>query len=358
MDKNETPDPLDDAARSEAARLLRERAIYPNLTFSPDLTPDTTDWNIVFAGEAELLNQISEAALRRRAPLVYERYMDVVGAEKAARRAANALDVKTCTFDELRADLLQVHSETARHTLTGFQIERERTRLAGIVIVVGVIALIAFVMFIGWVFLKREVGPAAGVAVNTTAVLMIGFGVYAFRKYRVHRRAAVLATVMLIVTAAAGGLITSKTASPQNTALSDLPIVPMVILAGILGASFSILQRVQRSTAADPLVALFNLRAARPQVYLSIISGAIAALVVFAVFGGGMLEGVLFPKIVNWKSDGRGEKMMELSDYLQNTGPLTHFDYAKLLVWAFIAGFAERFVPDILDRFTAGAKKA
>lgn len=31
-------------------------------------------------------------------------------------------------------------------------------------------------------------------------------------------------------------------------------------------------------------------------------------------------------------------------------GPATGGDYAKVLVWAFIAGFFEQLVPDVLDR--------
>lgn len=146
----------------------------------------------------------------------------------------------------------------------------------------------------------------------------------------------------------------SAVAAPE---LMDLPIIPLVMFAGVLGAAFSILQRVQRSTAADPLLALFNLRAARSQIYLSIVSGAIASLVVFAVFSGGMLEGGLFPRIANANSPQQCQGVMKLVKYLQATGPCTHADYGKLLVWAFVAGFAERFVPDILDRFTASAKK-
>jgi len=146
---------------------------------------------------------------------------------------------------------------------------------------------------------------------------------------------------------------------PVESTSPGLPIGALVAIAGIMGATFSILQRAQRSTlGTEPVVALFSLRAARRQAYLSIISGVISALVIFCVFAGGMVQGALFPTFVNKFTYGTTVRFpMKLYDFFNSTGPQTHLDHGKLLVWCFIAGFAERFVPDMLDRFTSAAKK-
>src|SRR4029078_4561252 len=73
----------------------------------------------------------------------------------------------------------------------------------------------------------------------------------------------------------------------------------------------------------------------------SMFTGAAFALVLWLMFLGGLLSGELFPKEI--------------------AGPLTSpipKDLAKLLVWSFIAGFAERFVPDLLDKLGLKSKGA
>ena len=50
-------------------------------------------------------------------------------------------------------------------------------------------------------------------------------------------------------------------------------------------------------------------------------------------------------------------KLDEFRNFVSNWGPMGLQTTLRLLVWAFIAGFSERFVPNLLDRFASEQMK-
>jgi hypothetical protein len=127
----------------------------------------------------------------------------------------------------------------------------------------------------------------------------------------------------------------------------------ILMLAGALGGFMSLLQRIQNTpTGGDPLISIFEIQNGAFSLYLAPVSGAIFAVLLYLIFLGKLVSGGIFPEgltpfhlswgPVHWTADPQ----------------MTPDNYAKLVVWSFIAGFAERFVPDTLDRLVSRAREA
>jgi hypothetical protein len=128
------------------------------------------------------------------------------------------------------------------------------------------------------------------------------------------------------------------------------PPVLIVVFAGVLGGFLSVQQRLQQTANIDPLFKELQLKAGWfGVVFLAPISGAVFALVLYWIFLSGLLEGALIPSF-GLAHPPPGP--IDFLEFIKESGPRGLSDYGKLLVWSFIAGFAERFVPDVLTRLT------
>jgi hypothetical protein len=125
------------------------------------------------------------------------------------------------------------------------------------------------------------------------------------------------------------------------------PFVSMLMLvafSGAVGGFVSLQRRIQTIPSdGDPLVSIFELENGMFSLYLSPVSGTIFALFLLFAFQGELLAGGVFPKITA----------------VSVAGPLQwDAQLAKLLIWSFIAGFAERFVPDTIERLVQRGRDA
>ncbi len=155
--------------------------------------------------------------------------------------------------------------------------------------------------------------------------------------------------VVLTIVILVPGFITEKL-SP--------PLLVLVVLAGMLGAFFSALTRlyhVDDAGAALITPTIGELGGKYMFMYASVPSviGAIAAVVLYLVFVSDLVGGDMFPSIECTTADG----CKSISGLMQHYWPESPSDYGKALVWSFIAGFSERFVPDLLQSLVKNEEK-
>src|SRR5215467_4227593 len=134
--------------------------------------------------------------------------------------------------------------------------------------------------------------------------------------------------------------------------------LPVALFAGALGGLLSLQQRYQSAARqGDPVENVAQLSHNWPQVFLPAINGAIFAFILYMLMLGGLISGDIFPRFMKPEENQNGLVLLE---FLRQGKPANPADYAKLIVWCFLAGFAERFVPDTLSRLvsrTEGDKK-
>jgi len=141
--------------------------------------------------------------------------------------------------------------------------------------------------------------------------------------------------------------------------VDDPSLLIVVQLGGALGAFFSALIRLYNFQDLPKALVARELEGL-PRLHLLVYSlvpaivGAIAATVIHMLFASGLLQGYLFPVF----KCGKGETLCTtFGSLIGDWGPSQAKDYAKDIVWGFVAGFAERLVPDTLQSLSRSAQK-
>ena len=130
-----------------------------------------------------------------------------------------------------------------------------------------------------------------------------------------------------------------------------LAMMACVLYCGIIGGFVSSQRRMQSIPSdGDPLISVFGLDSAGYYLWLSPLLGAVFAAILTLMFIAGVLKGSVFPDFYLSSAGAHG---LPFFHFTWNTLPKTSEEYGKLFVWAFLAGFAERLVPDSLDRLAS-----
>ena len=113
------------------------------------------------------------------------------------------------------------------------------------------------------------------------------------------------------------------------------------------------------SNVSEPMELNTSLLANQPtyfilklQIFLSPIFGGLFAIVLYAVFVSGIIQGELFPKF-----KGTEDEFSTPYEFADKTLPATNSDLSKAILWAFIAGFAEGFVPNFIDKLVKDSEQ-
>lgn len=149
----------------------------------------------------------------------------------------------------------------------------------------------------------------------------------------VSQRLNQIAAIAAIVGLSIVGYFWWQHASANNHPWLELTLL-LVIIFGIAGSYVSAQQRLQMPNEGDPFISALGLWGFQEASQLAMITGAIFAVLLWLMMTGNFVSGDVFPTLSNgMPSDGKG--------------------WAKLLVWSFVAGFAERLVPSALERLTS-----
>ena len=126
---------------------------------------------------------------------------------------------------------------------------------------------------------------------------------------------------------------------------SGTVVLVTVMAAGLLG-SYAIARWEPSLALISPTVSKLNGWHLLMYSFVPPVVGAIASVVLYVGFVSGLVSGGVFPAM---SCKGNGKTCTDLIEVLTSYGPTGANDYGKALIWAFIAGFSERFVPDILQ---------
>jgi hypothetical protein len=150
----------------------------------------------------------------------------------------------------------------------------------------------------------------------------------------------------------------------NKTEPSAALVLLTVVLMGGMGAILSIGRRMlpvssQNVTESDPIIKATQFDHGGIGILLSIFAGGAAALVLYLLMVAGLhrLGDQLMPQFVSpcLYSDWCN---LSLNSFFASLIPVDTKSFAMVLCWSFVAGFAEKFVPDILDRMGKNDKNS
>jgi hypothetical protein len=256
-------------------------------------------WADLVVIENGVLNATQDGDLRATTVRGRERYRDVVGDSRFAfYMQSGPPDPKTASATDLRADIRALAARIHYLLATIAARETMRNRLSLLLGVVMIAAgLIAFGSAVVWEHGRPSVDFACLMGDHGCSLLQPG---------------------------------------------------QFVAFAGLFGGFVSVQQRLQSGGYVDPFFKRIEMSSGWASIVLiAPLMGAIFAIVLFWIFMTGAISGDAFPHFI---PDHMADSTFR--GFMEGGTPSSAQEWAKLGVWGFIAGFAERLVPDALTRLS------
>lgn len=131
---------------------------------------------------------------------------------------------------------------------------------------------------------------------------------------------------------------------------SDLLL--LVLLAGSTGAVINNYYRLAKLACADSAsVPEMDNSVFTVQLYVSVLIAGVLGFVMYGLCVSGLIAGDLFPAFQGVQAD-----YASVTDLMARVSPASNVDAAKAVVWAFIAGFSEKMIPNMIDRVASRAE--
>lgn len=131
---------------------------------------------------------------------------------------------------------------------------------------------------------------------------------------------------------------------------SDLML--LVLLAGSTGAVINNYYRLAKLACADAAsMAEMDNSVFTVQLYVSVLISGVLGIIMYGLCLSGLIAGDLFPAFKGVQAD-----YASVTELMANVSPAGNIDAAKAVVWAFIAGFSEKLIPNLIDRMADRAE--
>ncbi len=153
---------------------------------------------------------------------------------------------------------------------------------------------------------------------------------------------------LVIMTGVVVALIAAIFGITFLTGTERLMITYLAFTCGIIGGFASIQQRLKRVSDEE----LNLLCGSWFQLTLIPVFGGVFVLVLYTIFVAGIMSGHMFRLFEMPEPPVTGADTECIARVLRETYPKTGQDLAKMAFWSFVAGFSERFVPQIVTKVT------